>query len=187
MRTWWWRAAIFAISILVILLAWHRIQAPWWDNAGDLREMQDNMTTGVGYEGTDEYTPLGAQPGSVDKDARNVTVAGPAHAAIRVSRWDAESKTFTAEMSAPDQLALRLFRYPAWQVEVNGRVVQTAASETGQLLVPVEAGKNRIQITFIRTWDRTVGGCISVISLLSTLLWICLRVKQGRYSGPSVQ
>ena len=90
-------------------MAWHRIQAPWWDSAADLREMQDNMATGTGYEGTDEYTPLGADPAAIDKEARNVTVAGPAHAAIRVSRWDAESKLFTAEMSAPDQLALRLF------------------------------------------------------------------------------
>jgi len=23
--------------------AWKRIQPPWWDNNGDLREMQDNM------------------------------------------------------------------------------------------------------------------------------------------------
>jgi hypothetical protein len=166
---WWWRGAVCALSILVIVMAWHRIQPPWWDNAGDLREMQDNMEERVGYEGTDEYTPAGANPEAISKDARNVTVDGPAHAAIRVSRWDPESKTFTAEMSAPDQLALRLFRYPAWQAEVNGRVVQTAGSETGQMLVPVGARMNRVQITFIRTWDRTVGGWISLFALILIL------------------
>ena len=44
-----------------------------------------------------------------------------------MSEWKAESKSFTAEMSAADQLAVRLFRYPAWRVEVNGREVETAA------------------------------------------------------------
>jgi hypothetical protein len=157
-------------------MAWHRIQSPWWDSRADLREMQDNMADQVGYEGTDEYTPVGADPAVVDKDARNVTVAGPAHAAIRVSRWAAESKTFTAQMSAPDQLALRLFRYPAWRAEVNGHVVETTSADAGQMLVPVEAGMNRVQITFVRTWDRTLGAWISLITAIWLIAWT-LRAK----------
>jgi 6-pyruvoyl-tetrahydropterin synthase related domain len=171
-RRWWLRGAVCAMSILLIVAAWHRLQAPWWDSAADLREMQDNMETNAGYEGTDEYTPLGADPAVIDKDARSVEVQGAAHAAIRVQRWDAESRAFTAEMSAPDQLALRLFRYPAWQVEVNGRVVQTMArADTGQLLVPVEAGMNQVKVNFVRTWDRTLGGWISIASVLLLTLW----------------
>lgn len=173
---WWWRAALCGLSLLVIVAVWHRVQAPWWDNAADLREMQDNLDTGAGYEGTDEYTPVGADPSAIDKDAREVTIAGPAKGAIHVQRWDAESKAFTAEVSAPDQLALRLFPYPAWRVEVNGKVVQTAASEgSGQMLIPVEAGMNRVQITFVRTWDRTVGGWISAITALSVAGWFLFR------------
>jgi hypothetical protein len=169
-RRWWWRAAVCGISVLVIVMAWHRVQAPWWDNASDLREMQDNMATGAGYEGVEEYTPVGADPGVIDKDARSVSVDGSAHAAIRVQRWEAESRIFTAEMSAPDQLALRLFRYPAWRVEVNGRVVETAAkADSGLMLVPVEAGMNRVQIRFVRTWDRAVGGWISALTLILIL------------------
>ena len=173
LRSWWWRAAVCGVSILAIVVMWHRVQAPWWDNAGDLHEMQDNMEAGAGYEGTDEYTPAGADPTAIDKDARDVTVAGPARAAIHVYRWDSESRTFTAEMSRPDQLALRLFPYPAWKVEVNGRLVETKAEEgTGQMLVPVEAGMNRVQITFVRTWDRRLGGWISIVSAGCVILWI---------------
>jgi hypothetical protein len=188
MRRWWLRATICALSILVIVMAWHRVQAPWWDNAGDLREMQDNMEDRIGYEGTDEYTPLGADASALDKNARNVTAAGPAHAAIRVSRWDAESKTFTAEMSAPDRLVLRLFRYPAWQAEVNGRVVRTESADTGQILIPVEGGMNRVQLVFVRTWDRLVGGWISVGTIVLLLVWNLLRPRVLRSetsaSGP---
>jgi hypothetical protein len=170
MKRWWWRGAVCAVSILVIVMAWHSIQPPWWDNAADLREMQDNMQAGTGYEGTDEYTPAGAEPAALDKDARNVTVAGPARAAIRVSRWDTESRVFSAEMSAPDQLKLRLFRYPAWQAEVNGRVVPTASTETGQFLVPVDAGMNRVQLVFVRTWDRSAGAWISVLMAMAVIV-----------------
>jgi hypothetical protein len=167
LRSWLARFVVCLGLLVVIVGAWHRVQSPWWDNAGDLREMQDNMATGTGYEGTDEYTPFGADPSTIDKDARWVTVDGAAHAAIHVLQWGAESKVFTAEMSAPSNLALRLFNYPAWRVMVNGRVVHAGTREgTGQMLVPVEAGANRVQITFIRTWDRTAGAWISVFALL---------------------
>jgi hypothetical protein len=113
---------------------------------------------------------VGADPAAIDKAAWKVR--GSEHAAIKVLRWNGELKLFTAEMSAPDQLALRLFSYPAWKVEVNGRVVQTAAREgTGQMLVPVDAGMNRVRITFARTWDRTVGGWISIMVAAGLLLW----------------
>src|SRR6266496_2141413 len=86
-------------------------------------------------------------------------------------------------MSAPDQLALRLFRYPAWRVEVNGRVVETTPrAETGQMMVPVATGMNRVQITFIRTWDRTVGGWISLITVVLMILWILLGLSRRRTS-----
>jgi hypothetical protein len=193
-RRWWMRTAICAVAVLVIATAWHRIQPPWWDNTDDLREMRDNMSDGIGYEGVDEYTPIGADPSAIDpsivdpsttdtsasnQPVRKVRVDGTAHAAIHVFQWDAESKFFTAEMSAPDQLALRLFCYPAWKVEVNSRVVQTAEKPgTGQMLVPVAAGMNRVQVRFIRTWDRTVGGWISAVTAILMILLGCFRIKR---------
>jgi len=159
------RVVVLVAAVCLIAVAWHRVQPPWWDTAADLREMRDNMTDGIGYEGTDEYTPVGADPAAIDKEAWKVR--GSAHAAIKVMQWSAESKSFTAEMSAPDQLALRLFSYPAWKAEVNGHVVSTTQREgTGQMLVPVEAGMNRVRLTFGRTWDRTVGVWISILVLV---------------------
>jgi 6-pyruvoyl-tetrahydropterin synthase related domain len=176
LRRWWMRIALCAVSFLVIATAWQRIQPPWWDNASDLREMQDNMTDGIGYEGTDEYTPVGADPSSIDKAAWKVRVVGTAHSSIRVLQWNAETRLFTARMSAPDQLALRLFNYPAWNVEVDGHKVNAITREsTGQMLIPVEAGMNRVQITFGRTWDRKFGGWISGITVLLLLLWTVVR------------
>jgi hypothetical protein len=179
-KRWTARVAIYLAMLCVFAFVWQHYQAPWWDNAADLSEMQDNMAIGAGYEGTDEYAPVGADPSLVDKEARRVTVNGPAHAAIRVAKWNPEMKLFTAEMSAPDNLALRLLNYPAWRVEVNGQRVQVAMHEgTGQMLVPVAAGANRVQITFIRTWDRIAGGWISALAI--SLMLVSLR--RGRFFG----
>jgi hypothetical protein len=170
-RRWPARAGLYLATLCVLAVGWHHYQAPWWDTQADLREMQDNMATAAGYEGADEYTPVGADPSSVDKTARLVTVDGPAHAAIRVSAWRAEQKEFSAEMSAADNLALHLFNYPAWRVEVNGQIVHAGTREgTGAMLVPVEAGTNRVQIVFVRTWDRTVGAWISIVALVFVLV-----------------
>jgi hypothetical protein len=166
-RRWAVRLAIYLATLCVLAFVWQHFQPPWWDNATELRQMRDNVATGMGYEGSDEYTPVDADPSSVDKNARRVTVDGPAHAAIRVSDWTAEQKLFTAEMSAPDNLVLHLFAYPAWRVEVNGQLVQPKTREgTGQMLVPVEAGANRVQISFVRTWDRSLGVWISLLALI---------------------
>jgi hypothetical protein len=98
-------------------------------------------------------------------------VEGAASAAIHVLEWGAERRVFTAEMSGADQLALHLFDYPAWRVEVNGRVVQPGTRDgTGEMLVPVQAGTNRVQIIFIRTWDRTVGAWVSMVAVVFVLM-----------------
>ncbi len=175
LRRWVSRAALYLVLLGVIAFGWQHYQQPYWDYAPDLREMQDNMESNIGYEGTDEYTPIAADPSVIDKDARRVTVEGQAHAAIHVFQWNASQKFFAAEMSAPDNLVLKLFNYPAWRVEVNGQVVETGTLETtGQMLVPVQSGSNRVQITFARTWDRKVGAWISafaVLLIIALLRW----------------
>ena len=62
LRRWTTRVALYLAMLCVLAFVWHHFQAPWWDTAADLREMQSNMASGAGYEGTDEYTPLGADP-----------------------------------------------------------------------------------------------------------------------------
>lgn len=171
-RRWTARAAIYSAMLCVLFFAGRHFQPPWWDTAADLREMQDNMASGVGYEGVDEYVPVGADPYNVDKSARLVTVTGPARAAIRVAQWTPELRVFSAEMSAAENLQLRLFRYPAWSVEVNGHEVTTGLSDgMGQMLVPVQAGANFVQITFVRTWDRRVGAWLSGLAVFFLLLF----------------
>jgi hypothetical protein len=180
-KKWSMRIALYCAVLCVMAGAGYHFQPPWWDEADDLREMQDNVATGAGYDGTEEYTPVGAttvKPDSTDKDARRVEVEGPAHAEIRVVRWNAADKEFVANMSAADDLILHLFNYPAWRVQVNGHDVPSGTEEgTGDMLVPVEAGVNRVQIIFVRTWDRKLGGWISIVTLAFVFL-LALRLRK---------
>jgi hypothetical protein len=76
------------------------------------------------------------------------------------------------DLSQPASLVLRLFNYPAWRIEVNGRLVEaTTLEDTGQIVIPAEAGKSGVQLSFMRTADRTAGGIISVLTAVCLLMW----------------
>ncbi len=60
----------------------------------------------LGYEGTDEYVPVGADPYEIKQDAPRVALIEGGDATdqvqrIQIQRWNAESKVFTAEVSQP--------------------------------------------------------------------------------------
>ncbi len=177
-RRWAARAVVCAAMLFVLMVAWHRVQPPWWDTAADINEMLDNQQDGPGYEGTDEYVPTGADPYEIDKNARRVTFDGAGRSRIEVKQWSAESKFFIADVTSPGKLVLRLFNYPAWRAEVNGHPVAPETREiTGQFMIPVEAGQNQVRITFIRTWDRTAGGLISAATVLLVII-VAIRCKK---------
>jgi len=182
-RRWFVRLLICLAMLAVLAYAWHRIQPPWWEASADFTEMLEHQHSGAGYEGTDEYVPLGVDPYEVKQDAPRVALADSEAPnqipQLRIQQWNAESKAFTAVLTHPAHLVLRLFNYPAWQVEVNGQAVATAARPvTGQMLIPVQAGENRVHIVFTRTWDRTLGGWISVVTALSLGVFVALRRKR---------
>jgi hypothetical protein len=132
--------------------------------------MLDNQQQGSGYEGVDEYVPANADASEVKQDAPRVTVENKAAAQIHIQEWDPELKIFTADLHESGKVVLRLFNYPAWAVQVNGRATSTEAQEvTGQMIIPVDVGQNRVLIRFVRTWDRTLGGVISGVTVLLVL------------------
>jgi hypothetical protein len=156
------RAIACVAMLAVLILVWHRIQPPWWDDSGDVAEMLDHQHDGSGYEGIDEYAPNGVDVYEIKQDARRVIFQGNGGSRIRITEWGPESKSFSANVSQPGKLVLRLFNYPAWKIEVNHHLVPTGQLPiTGQMVIPVEAGDHQVQVTFARTRDRQIGGLIS--------------------------
>lgn len=177
-RRWLMRTAVWVVILGIVALAWHRVQPPWWDAASDVAAMQNNIVYGQGYEGTDEYVPAGVDPYEINRDARHVTYEGEGTARIHVVTWDPERKVFEAVVSRAGRVALRLFNYPAWQVRVNGHLVNAETREvTGQMLVPVATGASQVEVTFLRTWDRRAGG---IVSGMTALIILGLAVSRRR-------
>ena len=177
-RRWWWRGALCAAALGVLLTVWHRVQSPWWDTAGDIQEMLDNEQDGTGNEGTDEYVPAGVDPYDIDQKAPLVGFEGKGPVQISIQEWHAEQRIFSAKASSPGKLFLRLFNYPSWRAEVNGRAVQTDTTpHTGQMIVPITSGENRVQIIFVEGWDRKVGLLCSILGLTVVVVWFAVWTK----------
>jgi hypothetical protein len=178
-RRWLNRFLICATMLALLGTVWHRVQPPWWDTAADVQEMHDFIEDGDGYEGTDEYVPAGVDPYEVNKGAQKVATVSGDSALIHIDEWNAQTRVFSTEVSRPEQLRLRLFNYPAWRVEVNGRsIAATAQPITGEIVFPVEAGTNHVRVIFVQTRDRLLGGTISVEALLLVILWTSYSKRQ---------
>ncbi|HST08826.1 MAG TPA: hypothetical protein VLL05_00495 [Terriglobales bacterium] len=171
-KRWWTRALICFAMFAMLWIVWHRVQPPWWDTAADIQEMHDFIEDGEGYEGTDEYVPMGVDASNVDRNASLVRTASGRFLTLHIHTWTAETKLFSTESAAAEVLRLRLFNFPAWKTEVNGHTVNTTAQpDTGEILIPVNAGTNRVRVYFTRTWDRWVGGLCSLLSILCIMAW----------------
>jgi hypothetical protein len=185
-----WLSWTVTFALLLVLGA-AIVSDCWWDSE-DIPFLTTGIRSGHGYEGTDEYQPLGASrydlPGvDADGDAiagkavpqlvvSSATDSGTAvgtDTRLTVERWTADSRIFSSAGAAPTVVALRLLNYPAWQVTLDGLPL-AASSEpaTGQMLIPVPAGAHRVAVRLGRSWDRTTGGIISLVSLLGLLIFV---------------
>ena len=164
-----------AVLLATILIAGYRTQPPWWELPDDIRAMHNDIANSSGYEGTDEYVPAGVDAYNVDKNLPPVSDESGAPLAAHKAEWGSQEKHFTLYSTVPEEITVRLFNYPAWEVTVNGHAVRTKTTEdVGLMQIPVAAGDNDIRIRFAQTPDRLAG---IIVSLLSLLLFALLKMK----------
>ena len=155
-----------AVLLAAVLVAGYRIQPPWWVTAGDISEMDDATVDGTGYAGTDEYVPAGADPYELNKSLPRVSDDTGAAVESEMLAWGPTEKHFTVHAGAPQNVTMRLFSYPAWEVVVNGKPTATKKTDvTGLIVIPIAAGDSDVRIYFGRTIDRFAGNVLSLISL----------------------
>ena len=182
----WIVATLALLSGTAIFL----VQHTWWDDE-EFSILRAAIASGEGFDGTDEYDPIGddhynlpaktprAQvlPPSEDGGSQP-TMATAAPPKIVIERWTPERKIVRVESDRPVRLALRLLNYPAWHVQVNGSRIQPASAEdSGQMIVAVPAGQSRVTARFARTQDRTLGAIISILSIPGGLLLFALGAR----------
>jgi hypothetical protein len=187
-RTGWiW---VFVVSFAVVGTAALLVQKAWWDS-DDVPALQEAISSGQGFEGTDEYDPANDDHYNLPTKAPQLQVL-PAEASepsvpkaeIRIMRWTAEERDVSVTSREPLRLAFRLVDYPAWHVEVNGqRVTPEFAEATTQIILPLSAGAQQIRIKFADTPDRIWGGvifCGAGVAFLGLLFF-----KQAKQPSPS--
>jgi hypothetical protein len=181
-KRWTSRVLVFAVLLATLILAGYRFQPPWWEKGSDIRDRSNAVADGTGYEGTDEYVPAGADPYELNKNLPRVSDDAGAPVWSAMMAWGQTEKHFTVHAAAPQDITVRLFNYPAWEVVVNGRPTQTRTTDvTGLIIIPVAAGESDVQIHFRRTIDRVVGDIVSLISLaVFVVAWIKTRPKLQR-------
>ena len=174
--------AVFWIATLLALSATgtYLVRHTWWDSE-DVSSVKELMDTKAGFEGTDEYDPLGDDHTDVPQKQPEAAVVfekgeteAPQKPELRVLTWTAENRIVTMRSAAPAKIQLRLLHYPAWRITLNDQpapTLRTVSYDAVVLLVP--AGESRIEARFTQTADRTIGGCLTAISGLAAglLLW----------------
>jgi hypothetical protein len=152
------------------------VQKTWWDS-DDIPTLREAIAKDQGFEGTDEYDPLGDDHTNLPEKSPRVQIlavedseASAPKAEVHIERWTAEEKAVRVVAREPLRAGLRLLNYPAWRVEVNGKAVTPQSAETnGQMILSLGSGTQRITAKFARTPDRKVGIALSVAALLALL------------------
>jgi hypothetical protein len=170
---WIWGAAVVAI---IGGTAAFLVQSAWWDSE-DIPVLRAVIASGQGFEGTDEYDPVGDDRYNLPEKEPQVeilpaegTEGSAPKAEVRILRWTAEERELQVKAETPVRVALRLLNFPAWRVEVNGvAVTPRRVEEFNQMVVLVPAGSSQLRVHFERTLDRTLGGVLSIASLLALL------------------
>jgi hypothetical protein len=159
---------------------------------------------GQGTEGTDEYTPVGADNASIQQHlplARVLRTAqddtadstngdnpewragdpGSMVAKVNVQRWNAEHWRVSVVTPGAGYAVLRLMDYPSWRVTVDGKQeLSRPAREDGLMAVPVPAGSHWIEVQWTATRDVVAGREVSAFALLALVVVARLERRKRR-------
>jgi hypothetical protein len=168
------RFAIWILTVLILTapLAALFLDNGWWD-PDEMPTLEAMVSDGTGFDGTDEYDPLGDDHQDLPVKAPLAqllpedSVAPKETAKIQVLEWTTEEKRIAVNLPKESRIALRVLNYPAWRVEVNGEKLDPQRADNfNEMVVPVPSGESLVTVRFTRTWDRSVGILISLLSLL---------------------
>jgi hypothetical protein len=167
---------------------------------------------GTGFDGSDEYAPLGADnskvavglPAACFTTSASTTLAEETADtnypiwkpglgtclrtfAASLSHGPPAAEHFRVDADVPfnGYLILHLRSYPAWQVRVNGNsAVSLPQREDGLIAVPVPEGLDHVTVDWAATDDTWIGRWLSILALVLLIgLWrIERRLSAARLS-----
>jgi len=196
--------AVVLISTAVASSVFHQL----CDDEDDVANQVSVFKAGTGVDGIDEYAAVGSDNTLVSSDlpdaclvtdpTRDLGLSDSTAGAASVPDWYPEQgscdQTFTARLWQNEHkllqidsdhdgfIVLRLRRYPAWLITVNGQRTETpAAREDGLIAVPVHAGPSTIEVRWTTTPDAIWGRRVSFAALLLlVMLWFVERRRPNQ-------
>ena len=207
----WRRGAVAAVCAVFFvtataLAARSFLRAP---QEGDtVAELLADYDSGGGFEGTDEYQPPGAdhwviaqglpdacfsadsdirlgeadRPGGIPVWRAGQAGQGSCEATASAQIRPAEQMRIVTVAPHAGYLILRLLRYPAWRITVNGQPAGASPSrDDGLVAVPVQQGPVEVTAEWITTGDVVAGRWVSG---LAVLLLLALGLLERRLSRP---
>jgi hypothetical protein len=174
---WLWFVILLFLSVP---LAWFQTQNTWWDT-DEMPTMRDTLNSGQGFDGVDEYDPVGDDHLDLPANSPQVRIlpadsetTAPPKANFQILHWTTKQKEIRVDTPSAARVALRVLNYPAWRVAVNGKsLAPERLDDINQMVVPVQAGTSTITVVFVRTGDRKLGDAVAAASGLIAifLLW----------------
>jgi hypothetical protein len=165
-----------AVIVVMASTATFLVKQTWWDS-DDIPSLREAIANGQGFEGTDEYDPLGDDHYNLPEKTPRVQVlpverseGSTPKPEIHIDQWTAEEKNVRVTSYGPLKVGLRLLDYPAWRVQLNGKLTSPERGETNsRMIFSLGPGTQRITVRFLRTADRKLGIAISLVAVLILL------------------
>ncbi len=210
------RAKLLSFTFCTVTLSTFAICASlffyqYCDEEDEIRNQFTIFHDGSGMEGTDEYAPAGAdnslvasglpdgclvsdpdqQLGETDPNSAPVWYPeqGSCDDTFKADLWQNEHKILSVDTDSAGFVILRLRRYPAWRIRVNGQPANQLTDklirpvplrDDGLVVVPVNAGSSTIDVRWTNTPDVFWGRWISAISAFLLLLLTVVGLSQHR-------
>ena len=200
-----WSSLAWATVLLGFAIASTQLFFQACDDEDQVSAQLSDFQTDTGVAGTDEYAALGSdntlvatglpdacqvsdptqELGETDNDSGDIPVwypeQGSCDATFNARIWNTEDKRFQIDSDDDGFLILRLRRYPAWAITVNGNPISSQGNrEDGLIEIPISAGRSNIEIRWTATQDVLLGRRISLASLAALLLLMLLGVAVRR-------
>ncbi len=133
----------------------------------------------LGFEGTDEYTPIGADSDSLHPENPPFWYTcspppGEADAAINLppppnSNGGPVPNHFTLNLPCATSVILNRRQFPAWQINLNGHPItpKTPERDDGLITLALPAGPDTIDLTDTRSTPQLLGILLSALALFS--------------------
>lgn len=208
-RAWVVAGCFAAFAAMTILAGSYFFQE--CDAEDAVASMVARYGAGTGFEGMSEYEPPGGDDSMIATGLQDACLvsdptvilgkpdsddpeANPAWSPNQGScqatfSWlngnaaDPEHRMIHAAVDRPGYLVLRLLRFKAWRIRVNGKLVTGSPErDDGLIAAPVPKGSDDVTLDWIATPDVLLGRWVSVLSvLLLTCAWFLeLRYRHAR-------